>query len=128
MIAQDATQETILVVDGDVLTRAVIADYLRQCGFRVVEAGTGAQAVQVLQSATFNIDIVLADVKLPGEMSGFDLSQWARKVMPEVTVLLAGAAERIAETAGDLCEEGPQLAKPYDHKLALDHIKRLRGR
>lgn len=120
--------EIILVVDGDVITRTVIAEYLRHCGFRVLEAGTGAEALLALQHADFTIEVVLSDVELPGEMSGFDLSHWIRRTMPQVKVLLASAGARIANTAGDLCEEGPHLAKPYDHELILDHIKRLRGR
>ncbi|MEJ6785780.1 response regulator [Aminobacter sp. Piv2-1] len=128
MMTQEAAAETILVVDGDVITRTVIAEYLRHCGFRVLEAGTGAEAMQALQHPEFSIDVVLSDVELPGDMSGFDLSHWVRKSMPQVKVLLAGAVERIADTAGDLCEDGPHLAKPYDHRLILDHIKRLRAR
>lgn len=125
---QEVAAETILVVDGDVITRTVIADYLRHCGFRVLEAGTGSEAMQALEHAEFQIDIVLSDVELPGEISGFDLSRWIRKSLPQVKVLLAGAVKRVADTAGDLCEEGPHLAKPYDHKMIVDHIKRLRAR
>lgn len=128
MTEQEASSETVLIVDGDVITRTVIAEYLRHCGYRVLEAGTGAEAMQALQHAEFSIDIVLSDVELPGEISGFALARWVRESMPQVNILLSGAAERIADTAGDLCEEGPYLAKPYDHRLILDHIKRLRGR
>ncbi|MCV0393895.1 MAG: response regulator [Rhizobiaceae bacterium] len=128
IVAQEAESETILIVDGDVITRTVIAEYLRHCGFRVLEAGTGAEAMQALQHAEFSIDIVLSDVELPGDVSGFALSQRIRKSMPQVKILLAGAVERIADTAGDLCEEGPHLAKPYDQRLILEHIKRLRAR
>ncbi|WP_274424737.1 response regulator [Chelativorans sp. YIM 93263] len=70
----ETAAETILVVDGDVITRTVIAEYLRHCGYRVVEAGTGTEAMQALQHPDFTIDIVLSDVELPGETSGFDLS------------------------------------------------------
>lgn len=125
---QEASAETILVVDGDVITRTVVAEYLRHCGYRVLEAGTGAEAMQALQHAAFSIDIVLSDVELPGEISGFDLARRVRETMPQVNIMLAGAVERIADTAGDLCEEGPHLAKPYDQRLILDHIKRLRAR
>ncbi|MDN3722200.1 response regulator [Roseibium salinum] len=106
----------------------MIAEYLRHCGFRVLESGSGTEAIQALEHPEFRIDIVLSDVELPGEISGFDLSRWVRDNMPEVKVLLAGAVERIADTAGDLCEEGPHLAKPYDHRMIVDHIKRLRAR
>jgi hypothetical protein len=33
--------------------------------------------------------------------------------------------DRAAHAAGKLCEHGPILTKPYDHKIVLDHIKRL---
>lgn len=125
---QEDTPEMILVVDGDVITRTVISEYLRQCGFHVLEAGTGSEAMQALQHEEFSIDVVMSDVELPGEINGFDLSHWIRKNMPQVKVLLASAVDRIADTAGELCEEGPHLAKPYDHKMILDHIKRLRAR
>jgi len=125
---QEAAAETVLIVDGDVITRTVIAEYLRHCGFRVLEVGTGTEALQALQHPDFTIDIVLSDVELPGEISGFELSYWIRTSKPQVKILLASAVERIADTAGDLCEEGPHLAKPYDHRLILDHIKRLRAR
>lgn len=120
--------ETVLIVDGDVVTRTVIAEYLRHCGFRVLEAGTGKEAMLALQHPDFYVDVVLSDVELPGEMSGFDLSHWIRRTVPRVQILLASAGARKANTAGDLCEEGPHLAKPYDRKLILNHIARLRGR
>lgn len=123
----DPAAETILVVDGDVIARSVIAAYLRDCGYRVLEAGTGAEARAALERGDVAIGIVLADIALPGGLSGFELARWIRVHRPEVKVLLAGAIERAAQAAGDLCEEGPDLAKPYDARLIVDHIRRLRG-
>ncbi len=40
--------ETILVVDDEVLIRMPIAEYLRDCGYRVVEAANGDEAIAVL--------------------------------------------------------------------------------
>jgi hypothetical protein len=36
----------------------------------------------------------------------------------------AGSLEKAVEKAGSLCNEGPALAKPWDHRLVLDHIRR----
>lgn len=119
--------QTVLVVDGDVITRTVICAYLRDCGYRVIEANSGEEALQALTQSEFAIDIVLADVQLPGSMSGFDLSRRVRGNPQGTRIVLAGAVERIAQAAGDLCEEGPDLAKPYDPQLVVDHIKRLKG-
>jgi CheY-like chemotaxis protein len=117
----------VLVVDGDVITRTVIADYLRHCGYRVIEANSGEEAVAALEHEGFTVDVVLSDVSLPGPMSGFGLSQWVRQNKPAVEVVLSSVVERAAEAARDLCEEGPTLAKPYDPKTVVDHIKRLKG-
>ena len=41
-----------------------------------------------------------------------------------IEVILAVTVAKAAEKAGDLCQDGPALSKPYD-KLVLDHIQRL---
>jgi hypothetical protein len=40
-------------------------------------------------------------------------------------IVLAGRPERTAHAAAELCDDGPMLKRPYDHKIALEHIKRL---
>jgi CheY-like chemotaxis protein len=119
--------DTILVVDGDIITRSVISDYLRHCGYRVIEANDATEAQQALAHERFEIDVLLCDVELPGGINGFHLATWARENWPGVKVVLSAAANRTGQTAGDLCEEGPHLAKPYDPAIILDHIRRLKG-
>jgi hypothetical protein len=58
-------------------------------------------------------------------MNGFGFTQWARSVRPELQILLAGTPEHTVRNAAELCEAGPMLRKPYEHKLVLDRIKRL---
>jgi CheY-like chemotaxis protein len=127
MVEADKQIETILVVDGDIITRTVIADYLRHCGFRVLEANDALEAQQALQHHDFHVDIILSDVDLPAGLTGFQLASWVREHKPSIKVVLSAADDRTASVAGDLCEEGPHLAKPYDPVIVLDHIKRLRG-
>ena len=79
----------------------------------------------ILQKKEIQIDVVLTDIEMPGAMNGFAFAKWARSVRPELDIVLAGTPERTAHAAGELCEHGPILTKPYDHKIALDHIKRL---
>ncbi|HEY8564412.1 MAG TPA: response regulator [Beijerinckiaceae bacterium] len=117
---------TILVVDDEVLVRLVIAEYLRACGYTVHEAANADEAIAVVDSSDVVIDLVLADVQMPsGSLDGFGLARWVRKHHPEVKVILTSGAARSAEIAGDLCEHGPLLAKPYEPSAALDRIKQL---
>jgi CheY-like chemotaxis protein len=117
--------ETILVVEDEVLVRMVICDYLRDCGYRVIEAAGADEAMLVLQQDDPAIDAVLSDVEMPGAMDGFALAQWIRRHRPGLDVILVGNPQRAAQAAADLCERGPTLAKPYEPRAVVDRIRRL---
>jgi DNA-binding response OmpR family regulator len=122
----------LLIVDSDVLVRHALADYLRNCGYRVVEADGEVAAKELLGDAVraSRIDIVLCDAEL-ADGSGFGLRAWARSEWPDLPVILAGNVDSAAKAAGELCDEGPHLTRPYDPQLVADRIKRLmaaRGR
>jgi CheY-like chemotaxis protein len=117
--------ETILVVEDNVLIRMVIAAYLRDCGFRVIEAVSADEAILVLEQGEVLVDVVFSDVEMPGSLDGFGLNRWVREKRPDVPVILAGTPARASEAAADLCRSGPDLAKPYEPQLVLDRIRRL---
>jgi CheY-like chemotaxis protein len=123
-----APPPVILVVEDEVLVRLVISEYLRHCGYRVIEAASGAEAMLVLEQADVGVEIVLSDVEMPGEMDGFALAHWVRKNRPGIEVILAGTPSRAAEAAGSLCESGPHLSKPYEPQAVLDRIRNLMGK
>ena len=117
--------ETILVVEDDILIRLVIAQYLRECGYKVIETANGEEAIIVLNQAELKIDVVFSTVQMPGAMDGFALARWTRQNRKGVDVILAGSPSRAAEAAGDLCESGPLLSKPYEPQQVVDRIRRL---
>jgi DNA-binding NtrC family response regulator len=114
----------ILIVEEDLLVRTPLAEYLRQCGYLVLEASSTADARTLLEDSARRVDIVLAEVK-SGEAAGFALASWVRTHLPNTQVVLAGTIATATEKAGDICQEGPALSKPYDHRLVLDYIQRL---
>lgn len=116
--------DVILIVEDEILIRMVIADYLRDCGYKVIEAASGDEALTLLQQEDIAIDIVFSDIEMPGDTDGFALARWIREHQPDTEILLAGTAPKAAETAQNLCEDAP-LPKPYDHRVALDRIRRL---
>jgi len=124
-----ALQETVLVVDDEVLVRMVIAAYLRDCGYLVIEAASADEARLVIEHDEKSaIGVVLTGVGMAGEQGGFALAQWIRLRRPGCQVVLAGTPARAAQAAGDICEQGPTLGKPYDPQLVLDRIRRLLAR
>lgn len=114
----------ILLVEASALMRMALAAYLRECGYQVIETDGPAEARRVLE-ADARADIAFIDLDTKGELDGFGLAQWIRAERPDVKVLLTSGVKRAAETAGDLCEQGPHLAKPYDHRDLKTHIHRL---
>jgi CheY-like chemotaxis protein len=121
----DADPTTILVVEDEVLIRLAVADYLRVCGYRVLEASTGEEA-QTIFGDDQRIDVLLTDIDLGRGMTGFELARWAREAHPQVRVLLTSGVARMAQSAGELCDL-PLLKKPYPHERLVEEIRRRLG-
>jgi DNA-binding NtrC family response regulator len=117
-------QETVLVVEDDVLVRMPIAQYLRDCGYKVIEAADADEAMAVLLHSEIVVDVVFSDIEMPGSIDGFGLAKWIRANRPGLDVLLAGTVPRAVEGAESLCEQGP-IKKPYEAQTVHNHIRRL---
>lgn len=115
-----SAEARILIMEADVLVRHPLAEYLRECGYSVLEAQNPDEAQQMLNQEDLPVDIMLAE----GER-GFGLAGWVRAHHPQVEVILAGSVARATEKAGELCEDGPALAMPYEHKFVLARIRRM---
>jgi CheY-like chemotaxis protein len=124
-ILADKPQSVVMVVEPDIVVRLAIADYLRECGYAVVETGNAEESLIVLESGR-SIDVVFTEIELP-QMSGFELARVVRARYPGVDVILTSSPTASAEKASGLCDDGP-LQKPYDPEEVLQRIKRLRNR
>jgi DNA-binding response OmpR family regulator len=116
-------QDCILIVEADILVRHPLAEYLRGCGYTVFEAADAQEARALLSQDKSAIDVVLADANPSGD-SGFVLASWIRRNYLGIRVILAGTVTKAAEKAGELCEDGPAVSRPYDHKAVLNEIRR----
>jgi CheY-like chemotaxis protein len=119
-----APPPTVLVVEDEILVRTVIAAYLRDGGFDVVEAGNADEAVRVL-AAGIRVDIVFSDVNMPGRLDGFGLAQWLRRERPGLEIILTSGAAQRAKDASELCAHAPILAKPYDYAELARQLRAL---
>jgi CheY-like chemotaxis protein len=79
--------QTVLVVEDEMMVRMPIAEYLRDCGYNVVEAGDANEAIAATE-VEGPISLVFSDVRMPGKMDGFGLAEWFRSNHPNVPVLL----------------------------------------
>ena len=104
----------------------VIAEYLRACGYKVIESGTSEDALRVLRSDA-KLDSVFAEVAGLGSTDGFALAKLIRESHSHIDVILTSGAAAAAGKAGQLCEEGV-LGKPYHPEEVLRRIRALQER
>ena len=119
-----APQETILVVEDDILIRMPISQYLRDCGYKVIEACNAEEAMAVLGHRDTVVDVVFTDIEMPGAVDGFGLAKWIRDRRAGTDIILTGTVPRSVAAARDLCEQNT-LPKPYEAKIVHDQIRRL---
>jgi len=79
--------ELILVVDDDKAVLRVTCKRLVELGYNAIEATTAAEAIELLETNE-TISLVLSDVRMPGEMSGYDLAKWLFVNRPQTAILL----------------------------------------
>ena len=68
-------KRAIGAVEDDALVGMPVSDYLRHCGYRVLEAANSDEALLLLQNPDNQVDVVMIDVGGSGAMSGFKLTQ-----------------------------------------------------
>ncbi|MFC3579280.1 response regulator [Sphingomonas hylomeconis] len=123
----DHASASVLIVDSDIIVRHALADYLRHCGYRVVEAASSDEAQLALAEASLSVDVVLCDVAVAGHQSGFELATWVRQNRPELEVKLTASVEGAAKAAANLCDGGPHLGRPYEPDSVVDYIIQRRA-
>ncbi len=122
---------TLLLVDDDATSRAILRAMLEQDGHRVLEAGDGAAAVEVFQAE--RPDMVLMDVMMP-EMDGYQAttlikSLSAGRFVPVIFLTSVLDDESLALCVA--CGGDDFLPKPYNHMLlraklkAMDRMRQL---
>jgi two-component system cell cycle sensor histidine kinase/response regulator CckA len=117
-----AGTRTILVVDDVGVVRRIAFRLLSEAGYRVFEAGSAAEALEVLSTARQPINLALVDVILP-EVTGVDLVRIIREEWPSTRVLFMSAFP-----AEILVREGLDhpnvifLAKPFTRDELLTKV------
>ncbi|WP_168073738.1 response regulator [Caulobacter sp. SSI4214] len=107
--ALDREKPHALVVEDEVLVRALIADELRTAGCAVIEANSADQALDYLVAGG-KVDLMFSDIQMPGSLNGLQLAERVRADFPTVPVILTSGNDHLnSETM-----PGRFIAKPYD--------------
>jgi two-component system response regulator HydG len=104
----------VLVVDNDVAHAEAMADSLRSVGFACTIAGSGREAVSLLEHTTF--EIVITDLKMP-DVGGLEVLAKCKELQPDAEVVLVTGHGTI-ESAVEAMQRGAfnYLLKPLDLK------------
>jgi PAS domain S-box-containing protein len=118
----EAAGLNILLCEDDVLIRTDIAFGLRDAGCEVLEAGTVADALQILQ--TSEVALLITDLGLP-DGSGTDLASQARSSLPSLPIIFATGGVGGAET--EMLGNCRVLTKPFLDTDLLNAVSALIG-
>lgn len=86
--SEEKAKVKILVTEDQEAVRMVAVDFLEDFGYEVVQACDGVEALQILQDQP-DIALLFTDVVMPGGMNGFDLSQAAEQIRPDLKIIHA---------------------------------------
>jgi CheY-like chemotaxis protein len=119
----DATRlvgtESILVAEDEDALRSYTSEILRELGYRVLEAGNGAAALEILDRG-HHVDLLLTDVVMPGGLNGRQLADEAMRRRPGLkAIFMTGYTRNAIVHQGRLDAGVDLISKPFAfHELA----------
>jgi PAS domain S-box-containing protein len=120
--------ETILVVEDDSSLRALAVHMLESCGYTVLEASSGAEALKISRQKEIHIHLLLTDVVMPG-MSGRALAEQMLEQSPHIVVLyVSGYTGQTVGAHGVLAEGSYFLPKPFTRETLVRKIREVLDR
>lgn len=118
------SRPVVLVVEDDILLRWTAVAIIEEAGFDVVEAGTGVEAMSVLEKRC-DIRTVFTDVEMPGSIDGLQLAHLIRTRWPSIGIMATSGQLRLRDD--DLPEGAKFLHKPYAVANLTDTLRELMG-
>jgi CheY-like chemotaxis protein len=117
--------ETILLTEDDPMVRGMVQILLTQCGYQVLEAMQGEEALRIAEAYEGPIHLLLTDVVMP-IMSGRELAQALREVRPETPVLYMSGYTDDAMLRHGITDAGVELIqKPFSPLDLMERVRRL---
>ena len=115
--------ETVLLVEDQTPVRRMLREALSTCGYRVWEAGNGAEALENWGSRVAEIDLLITDVVMP-VMNGKKLAEHLLRLRPELRVIfISGHAEDVLTTQGMLDASVDLLPKPFLPEALITKVR-----
>jgi PAS domain S-box-containing protein len=107
-------RERILLVEDDADVRRATARCLLECGYKIVEACNGVEALQLWEEEQHEFDLLLTDVTMPGGISGVQLAEQMRRAKDSLRVVMVSGHNREIRDTNSLPPFSVFLAKPVE--------------
>lgn len=118
-------EKVVLVVDDEPTVRMLVVDALEELGYACIEAGTGAEGLELLRAAG-PVDLLITDVGLPGGMNGREVAERARDLVADLRILfITGYAENAVLNHGHIEYGMEVLTKPFAVTDLTTRVHRL---
>jgi PAS domain S-box-containing protein len=116
--------ETVLVAEDEAAVRLLIRQTLEDKGYRVLEAATGAEALEMSRDLPETIDCLVTDVVMP-KMSGFKLVEEIVKARANIKVLYVSGYAYTGRHQGGRISPDTFLAKPFSPEMLSLKVRHL---
>ena len=127
LLGPASSHETILVVEDDEDVLLVAAENLTELGYHVETAVIAAQALEILRGDD-PVDLLFSDVIMPGGMNGVQLAVEARRIRPELKVVLtSGYTATALSSEHGLPDNLNVVEKPYQREELAKKLRLVIG-
>ena len=117
-------KEKILVLEDEIGIRSFVSINLKREGYEIIEAGTGAEAIEKINENN-DISIALLDVMLP-DMSGIEVCKYIRQKFDQVgIIMLTAKAQEEDKLEGFISGADDYIVKPFSIKELLVRVAAL---
>jgi DNA-binding response OmpR family regulator len=114
-----------MVVDNEEDLRNASCEYLEGCGYRVLSAGDGKEAIELCDRHTGPISLLISDIVMP-RLSGRGLVEHVRKTRPGTSVLIiSGYADDAVWRHGIALDPACFLQKPFTFQALSAKIRAI---
>jgi len=115
-------QGTVLIVEDDHNTAALVAAYLEREGFSTVVIHDGGEAIKA--ASLFKFVFVILDVMLPN-VDGWEICRTLRKDSDVPIIMLTAREEELDRVAGLAMGADDYVVKPFNNVELIARLKRL---
>jgi signal transduction histidine kinase/FixJ family two-component response regulator len=121
-------QATILVVEDEAQVREITAAILRELGYRVLEAEDSGAALRVFGANAAEIDLLLVDVVLPGDLRGRDVAEQIAAIRPQTRIVyMSGYTANAIVHQGRLDDGVHLINKPFTRDQLARKVAQVLG-